>query len=126
MSRVRSVDTKPERRVRSLIHRLGYRYRLHKNELPGKPDLIFPALGKLIFVHGCFWHGHRCPSGQNRPNSNTLYWTSKLDGNKKRDRTNNRKLRRLGWNILILWECQLNNEAALQERIEEFLGRRRS
>jgi DNA mismatch endonuclease (patch repair protein) len=124
MSRVRSEDTKPEMAVRSLIHRLGYRYRLHGQELPGKPDLVFPTLGKAIFVHGCFWHGHRCRSGRNRPSSNTLYWTLKLDGNKKRDRATNLKLRRLGWNVLVLWECELKNEALLQARIESFLGKR--
>src|SRR5258708_2127618 len=86
MSRIRAKDTKPEMAVRSLVHRMGFRYRLHCRELPGNPDLVFPSRRKIIFVHGCFWHGHRCRSGQNRPASNTTYWVTKLNRNEARDK----------------------------------------
>jgi DNA mismatch endonuclease (patch repair protein) len=121
MSSVRSANTAPEMAVRSLVHRMGYRYRLYVKELPGKPDLVFPRRRKIILVNGCFWHGHSCRSGRNRPSSNNPYWALKLERNKKRDRAAKRKLRRLGWNVLVLWECELNDEAALQERIGNFL-----
>src|SRR5438105_2600699 len=85
MSRVRSRDTKPELRVRTMIHKMGFRYSLHRRDLPGNPDVVFSVRRKIIFVHGCFWHGHRCRSGQNRPTSNQTYWSSKLDRNKRRD-----------------------------------------
>lgn len=124
MSGIRGKDTKPELAVRSVVHRMGYRYRLHGKELPGKPDLIFPARAKIIFVHGCFWHGHACPTGRRRPKSNCSYWNSKLDGNMKRDRATTRKLRRLGWGVLVLWECQLKDQAKLRKRLARFLGDR--
>lgn len=107
MSLVRSVDTKPERRVRSLLHSNGYRYRLHVRELPGTPDLVFPTRKKLIFVHGCFWHQHRCKLGHRIPKSRVAFWTTKLGGNRNRDKRIRYKLQRLGWKILVVWECQL-------------------
>ena len=122
MSRVRSAGTKPEMAVRRLVHALGYRFRLHRRDLPGTPDLAFPGSRKVIFMHGCFWHGHRCRAGRNRPGSNLAYWTAKLDRNKVRDRAALRKLRRLGWSVLVLWECEVKKEARLRERIEAFLG----
>ena len=122
MRRVRAKDTKPEMAVRSLVHRMGFRYRLHRRELPGNPDLVFPRLRKVIFVHGCFWHGHCCRSGQNRPRSNKGYWLPKLHRNKARDRANRAKLRRSGWDVLVVWECQVRRIEALCERIAPFLG----
>lgn len=123
MRKVRSVDTQPEMFIRRLIHRMGFRYRLHRRDLPGKPDLVFPGLARVIFVHGCFWHGHRCRAGRNRPSSNLQYWIPKLDRNKKRDQRNRVKLRKAGWNVLVLWECQIKDEAALREKLTAFLRR---
>src|SRR5689334_18177605 len=114
MQAVRSKDTAPELRVRRLVHSLGFRYRLHVRRLPGCPDLVFSGLRKAIFVHGCFWHGHRCRAGLNRPGSNQSYWTVKLDRNKSRDVRNRRLLRRDGWETLTIWECQLKDLAALE------------
>ena len=122
MRAVRSKDTSPEMAVRRLVHSLGYRYRLHVRPLPGCPDLVFPLRRKLIFVHGCFWHGHSCPSGSNRPRSNEAYWTAKLDRNKIRDVRNKRLLKALGWGVLTIWECQLKNQRGLEKRVVSFLG----
>src|SRR6185437_1964919 len=121
MARVRSRDTKPELVVRRLVHALGYRYRLYRAGLPGKPDLVLPRQKKAIFVHGCFWHGHDCGAGTNRPRSNLAYWRTKLLKNRRRDATNCRALKRLGWRVLVLWECQLGNPERLRSRIERFL-----
>lgn len=122
MARVRSRDTKPELLVRCLIHALGYRYHLYRSDLPGKPDLVFSKQRKAIFVHGCFWHGHCCRAGENRPRSNVSYWSPKLLRNKQRDIANRKALRKLGWGVLVLWECQVGNSARLRSRIETFLG----
>ena len=111
MRRVLSANTKPELAVRSLVHRLGYRYRLHVADLPGKPDLVFPSKRKIILVHGCFWHGHRCRAGRNRPASNVVYWAKKLEGNQIRDRKNLTRLRKLGYRVLIVWECNLERDS---------------
>ena len=124
MRRVRGRDTGPELVVRRLVHGMGYRYRLHRSDLPGKPDLTFPKLRKVIFVHGCFWHGHVCRAGKNVPSSNEAYWLTKLARNKKRDAAARRRLRRLGWKTLVIWECQLRDMAALRERLVKFLGDR--
>jgi DNA mismatch endonuclease (patch repair protein) len=124
MARVRGKDTKPEMAVRRLVHALGFRYRLHRGDLPGKPDLVFVARGKVIFVHGCFWHRHRCKAGRKVPRTNQDYWLPKLERNRRRDAAHRRKLRRLGWGVLVLWECQLKDAAALEKRIREFLEAR--
>jgi len=121
MARVRSQDTKPELVVRRLVHAMGHRYQLYQSSLPGKPDLVFPRLSKVIFVHGCFWHGHDCRAGRNRPRSNFAYWDAKLLRNQRRDAANRRALRRIGWKALVLWECQLGNLRRLRSRIERFL-----
>lgn len=121
MRQVHSEDTKPEMRVRKLTHRLGYRYRLHRKDLPGKPDLVFPGRKKIIFVHGCFWHGHDCPAGRKIPQTNREYWLKKLDRNKERDRQNLTKLKVLGWDVLVIWECETKDEAKLAQRISSFL-----
>lgn len=121
MRRIRSKDTAPEFIVRSLVHRLGYRYRLHRKNLPGHPDLVFPGRHKVIFVHGCFWHQHaRCKSGR-LPKSNLEYWTEKLERNKARDLANRRRLTRLGWRCLVIWECEAIDGPKLNRRLCRFL-----
>ena len=122
MGRVRSKHTRPELTVRKLVHSLGFRYRLHRKDLPGNPDLAFPGRHKLIFVHGCFWHRHgpRCPLTR-LPKSKLDFWAPKLEQNKKRDEKNQRRLRAQGWDSLVIWECQLKDNEALIRRITKFL-----
>jgi len=105
MSAIRSKNTKPEMAIRSELHRLGYRYRLHVKNLPGKPDLVFPKYSTAIQIRGCFWHGHSCSDGH-LPKSRQDYWFPKLEKNKNRDRQNDAKLRRLNWSLMVVWECQ--------------------
>jgi len=107
MRAVKSSDTKPELALRKALHALGYRYRLHVKNLPGKPDLVFPKYRAVIFVHGCFWHGHSCKRGARVPKSNVDYWVEKIARNKTRDRKNAAALRKLGWRVITLWECKL-------------------
>ena len=124
MSRVRGRDTKPEMLVRRLTHRMGYRYRLHRRGLPGSPDLVFPSRMKVIFVHGCFWHQHpdsACKLAR-LPKSKLDFWGPKLETNRERDERNLVLLAELGWDVLVIWECQINNREQLQARIREFLG----
>lgn len=121
MALVQSKNTKPELRVRRLVHAMGYRYRLHRRDLPGIPDLVFPGCGKVIFVHGCFWHRHaRCALAR-LPKSRTDFWIGKLTANAERDVRKARALRRLGWGILTIWECQLGDADTLAKRIGRFL-----
>jgi len=117
MSRIRSKDTKPEFVVRRLLHRLGYRFRLHRRDLPGKPDIVLPKWNTVIFVHGCFWHGHDCPRGVT-PTSNVAYWTEKLRKNRDRDSRERAALEATGWRILIIWECELKNLEALADKLQ--------
>src|ERR1700684_523503 len=122
MRRIRSRDTRPEVLVRSLVHRMGYRFRLHRKDLPGCPDLVFPSARKVIFVHGCFWHQHHnCIDGR-MPKSRTSYWHPKLARNKSRDKYNRGRLRRTGWQSLIIWDCETEDPEALGARIREFLS----
>jgi DNA mismatch endonuclease (patch repair protein) len=121
MARVKSQDTKPELAVRRLVHSLGYRYRLHRCDLPGNPDLVFPRRRAVIFVHGCFWHQHTCRAGRNTPKSRMEYWQPKLAGNSARDRRNRRKLKSAGWRVLTIWECQIRDTARLSRTIVRFL-----
>lgn len=121
MSRIRGRDTKPELAVRSLIHGLGYRYRLHDASLPGKPDLVFPGRRKVIFVHGCFWHRHRKCANAVMPATNTEFWSKKLLGNVERDRRNGARLRSLGWKVLVIWECEVRDQQRLSWRVRRFL-----
>jgi len=123
MRAIRGKDTKPEHAVRSLIHRLGYRYRLHVRELPGCPDLVFPSRRKVIFVHGCFWHRHHCRKGRSTPTTRARFWKEKLESNKSRDAKHRRTLRRLGWSVLTVWECQIAPKKTdrLAQRICRFL-----
>ena len=123
MRLVRSQDTQPEMAVRRLAHGLGYRFRLHRKDLPGKPDLVFPSRGKIIFVHGCFWHQHRCKRGSRTPSSRQEYWLGKLQGNVARDKAVLRRLRKLGWGVMVIWECQTTPDKLdrLAGRIVRFL-----
>lgn len=105
MSQIRSRNTKPEMIVRSLVHRMGYRYRLHRKDLPGKPDLVFPARKKIIFVHGCFFHMHDCSYGRVVPKTNAEFWQKKRQGNVERDGRNLEELENDGWRVLTVWEC---------------------
>ena len=121
MSRIGGRNTKPELAVRSALHRLGYRFRLHRRDLPGKPDIVLPKHGIAIFVHGCFCHRHsRCKYAYT-PTSNVLFWQTKFDGNVQRDRTAARRLRKLGWRVVVIWECQATDMKALAERLAEVL-----
>ncbi len=122
MAKVRGKDTSPEKFVRSLIHRMGYRFRLHSKDLPGKPDIVLPRHKKVVFVHGCFWHQHEgCPHAA-RPTSNTEYWNKKLDRNVIRDRESVQKLEYLGWNVLVIWECETRDQERLIEKLKNFLS----
>lgn len=122
MARVRSRDTTPERTVRRILTDLGYRYRLHRRDLPGKPDIAFIGRRKAILVHGCFWHGHNCKRGAREPRANAEYWRVKIARNRARDAKTQRELGERGWAFLVLWECALRDEAALSQRLSEFLA----
>ncbi|PDT48170.1 very short patch repair endonuclease [Sinorhizobium fredii] len=123
MSRVRGRDTKPEMFVRRVAHCMGYRFRLHRRELPGVPDLVFPSRRKVIFVHGCFWHRHSDPDCRlaRMPKSRLDFWVTKLENNRKRDEIHLTRLADLGWESLVIWECQIRDRETLQARIREFL-----
>jgi len=121
MQAVRSRDTGPEMLVRRLVHRLGYRYRLHRKDLPGKPDIVFWSRRKVIFVHGCFWHSHGCSKGR-LPKSRLGFWRPKLLENSRRDGRNEEALRALGWNVLVIWQCETSDLEALSQRLLRFLG----
>jgi DNA mismatch endonuclease (patch repair protein) len=123
MRAIRSKDMAPEVAVRKLVHRLGYRFRLHRKDLPGKPDLVFPSRRKVIFVHGCFWHCHNCGEAH-IPKSNRAYWGPKLERNRLRDAKHIEALAIAGWQSLVVWECETSEEEALKRRIVEFLNRR--
>ena len=121
MSRVKGRDTKPEILVRSFVHRMGFRFRVHRRDLPGTPDIVLPRHGKVIFVHGCFWHGHTgCPRSQ-RPTTNNRFWNKKLQGNIERDKRFRRKLRQRGWKVLVVWQCESRKLEKLLGKLERFL-----
>ncbi len=122
MGRVRNKDTKPELVVRRLVHSMGYRYRLHGKSLPGRPDMVFSGRRKVIFVHGCFWHRHdfSCPLTR-MPKSRLDFWKPKFEATQRRDQVNQAKLREMGWELLIVWECQLKEMGELAIRIREFM-----
>lgn len=121
MSLVRSVDTKPEMAVRRLVHGMGYRYRLHCRDLPGKPDLVFRSRRAVVFVHGCFWHRHNgCPLAR-LPKSKIEFWAAKLEGNRKRDTRKIAELEEAGWRVFVVWECELKDKGLLGERLRQFL-----
>jgi DNA mismatch endonuclease (patch repair protein) len=122
MSRIRSGNTRPEMVVRSIVHALGYRFRLHKKELAGKPDLVLLRHRKIINVHGCFFHMHDCKYGRVVPATNEMYWKTKRVSNAERDRRNLRILKRAGWRVMVVWECETKNPTRLVKRIERFLN----
>ncbi len=107
--------------VRSLVHRMGYRYDLHRKDQPGKPDIVLTRHKKVIFVHGCFWHIHNCKYGKVKPVTNTEFWKTKREGNVARDKRNLKKLRKDGWKVLIIWECQTKDREKLRTKLEKFL-----
>lgn len=123
MSLIRGKDTKPELIVRKLVYSMGYRYRLHRADLPGKPDLVFGPRRKVILVHGCFWHRHRGCANARMPKSKIGFWRSKLEGNSRRDKRVLWLLKKLGWRGMTIWECELKDEHSLRSSIRKFLGR---
>lgn len=121
MSRIGGKNTAPELAVRRALHALGYRYRLHAPTLPGRPDLVFPARAKAVFVHGCFWHGHDCVHGRRRPSTNVAFWDEKARANAERDRRKERALEAAGWKVMVVWECEVKAGTWLS-RLRRFLG----
>lgn len=122
MAHVKTKNTAPEVKLRSLLHRNGFRFRLNRKDLPGKPDIVLPKYKAVIFVHGCFWHGHDCKRGR-RPQTNAEFWNEKIDTNIKRDKLDVVMLRELGWRVFIVWECELKkqDQNALLLRLKKFL-----
>ncbi|PJI55490.1 very short patch repair endonuclease [Methylobacterium radiotolerans] len=121
MRQVKGKDTRPEKIVRSLLHRLGYRFRLQRKDLPGTPDIVFPGRRVALFVHGCFWHGHGCRLGQ-LPKTRLEYWQPKIDANRNRDKRTAAALELAGWRVAVVWQCELGDMAALSARLRSVLG----
>ena len=121
MAAIRGRNTKPEMIVRSLAHRMGYRFRLHRKDLPGRPDLVFSGRRKVIFVHGCFWHRHPRCRYATTPVTRPEFWKNKLDGNRERDLRVQRELRKIGWEVLVVWECQTRDLERLEQRLRAYL-----
>ena len=121
MSQIRGKNTKPEIIVRSIVHRMGFRYGLHNKKLPGKPDIVLSCHKKIIFVHGCFWHIHNCKYGKVKPAVNAGFWKNKRQGNVARDKENSRKLKKLGWRVLVIWECQIRKPETIMKKIIAFM-----
>ncbi len=122
MARVRTQHSKPEIAVRRVVHALGYRFRLHRRNLPGTPDLVFPKAKKVVFVHGCFWHRHRGCSRTTTPKTRAAYWVAKFAANVRRDARTQRQLKSAGWRVLVVWECQTFDPSALAKRLARFLA----
>jgi len=124
MARIHGRDTKPEMVVRRLLHGMGYRYRLHRGDLPGKPDIVFGKRKKAIFIHGCFWHRHDDPTCRlaRLPKSRLEFWGPKLAANAERDKLKQDALKRLGWNVLVVWECELRQSEQLENKLRQFVG----
>ncbi len=121
MARIKGQNTKPEILIRKLVHSLGYRFRLHQNTIPGKPDLVLPRHEKIIFVHGCFWHGHAGCSRAGLPSTNTEFWKKKILTNRNRDARVRGELHRSGWQVLVIWQCQTKKIESLTKRLKRFL-----
>ena len=126
MSRIRSKDTSPELHVRSALSRAGYRFRLHRGDLPGKPDLILKKYKAVVFVHGCFWHHHKGCKRANLPKTNRKYWLPKIDRNAVRDEENRKALKKMGWKVIIVWECQTKNPEVILRVFRKGLKNKRS
>lgn len=122
MRRVKGKDTSPELKVRKALTRLGARYRLHREDLPGRPDIVFVGRKFALFVHGCFWHGHDCARGARVPKQNRDYWVGKVARNRARDEASRAALAEQGWRVETIWECELKDDAALAERLGKLLG----
>lgn len=122
MSRIKGTNTKPEKIIRKMLHKMGYRFRLHRKDLPGKPDIVLPKYNKVIFVNGCFWHGHRNCKKAELPESNRDFWKEKIRKTQLRDKKSNRQLKNLGWNVLTIWQCELINEEKLLGKINSFMA----
>jgi DNA mismatch endonuclease (patch repair protein) len=122
MSRIRGSHTAPEMRVRRMLHGLGFRYRLHEKSLPGKPDLVFAGARTVLFVHGCFWHMHRCKYGKPVPATNVSFWAEKRRGNVERDKRNRAALKKDGWRVFEVWECQTRDAESLRAKLEPLIG----
>lgn len=123
MRRVRGKDTGPEKKLRSALHKMGYRFRLHRADLPGRPDILFPSRKKAIFMHGCFWHGHDCARGARMPKANADYWRAKIAGNVARDERSRAALEQAGWRVATVWECELKDMEKVGRRLRKFLAR---
>jgi DNA mismatch endonuclease (patch repair protein) len=121
MSQIRDKNTKPEIIIRSIVHGMGFRFRLHEKLLPGKPDIVLPRHKKIIFIHGCFWHMHNCRYGRVKPATHKKFWQDKRRGNVERDKRNLKKLRLAGWKVLVVWECQTKSPEKIINRISKFL-----
>ncbi len=124
MSLVRNRDTQPERVVRSILHKLGYRFRLHRSDLPGCPDIVLPSRRKVVFVHGCFWHLHKGCRRSTLPATRAEFWRAKLSRNVERDRKHSRSLRSLGWRALVVWECELKGVDKVTRKLAKFMRTR--
>ena len=123
MSRIRGKDTRPELIVRSTLHRMGYRFRLHRKDLPGKPDIILPKYRTVIFVHGCYWHRHKNCKLAYTPKSRTEFWRTKFQGTMERDKRNQLELKKLGWKVVVIWECEIPNLDCAQKRIDMLMAK---
>ena len=125
MRSVKSKNTAPELEVRHFVYKAGFRYRLHRRDLPGVPDLVFVGMRKVIFVHGCFWHGHGCPRGSRVPKTRRPYWQDKICRNTSRDLQHLSHLKNLGWSVLVIWECELReNKTSIERSIMRFLRKK--
>jgi len=121
MARIRGKNTEPERVVRRLLHAMGFRFRLHRRDLPGTPDIVLPKQRAIIFVHGCWWHGHKCSAGR-LPKTRVEFWSAKISANRDRDAKAVRALRTVGWSVLVVWECETRELAKLRRRLQRYLA----
>ena len=122
MARIKGKDTGPEKTVRSLLHSLGFRFRLYRRDLPGSPDIVLPGRNAVVFVHGCFWHGHGCKQASHLPKTNADFWAKKLAQNMTRDARVKWRLEALGWRVLVVWECETKDHQTLAIQLRDFLG----
>lgn len=122
MARIKGRDTKPEIWVRRALHAFGYRFRLHRRDLPGRPDIVLPKYRTVVFVHGCFWHAHTCQKGR-IPGTRSAFWEAKFEGNEKRDARNMRALRAAGWRVLTIWECGLSKPSSREKTIKQLVNK---
>ncbi len=124
MAQIKGKNTRPELAVRSLLHQMGYRFRLHRQDLPGKPDIVLPKYKTVVLVHGCFWHMHSCKRGRSTPATNSDFWKQKREKTRQRDASTRAKLRRMGWHVIIVWECQIKDLTKLCRRFHHSLPKR--